>query len=57
MWIVEQMHYRPTEQPTDTASYRGALAQLKISSFEDLIDIQSNSYAENHVHMDSCLIN
>ena len=29
VWIVEQMRYRPTDQPTDTASYRGALSHLK----------------------------
>ena len=32
VWIVERMRYptdRPTNQPTDTASYRGALAHLK----------------------------
>ena len=33
MWIVERMRYptnRPADRPTDTASYRGALSQLKI---------------------------
>ena len=38
MWIVEQMRYRqtdqPTDQPTDTASYRGALSHLKTSGIE-----------------------
>ena len=33
MWIVELMRYRqtdqPTDRPTDTASYRGALSHLK----------------------------
>ena len=35
MLIVEQMRYRqtdqPTNQPTDTASYRGALSHLEIT--------------------------
>ena len=32
MWIVERMRYptdRPTNRPTDTVSYRGALSHLK----------------------------
>ena len=32
MWIVERMRYptdQPTNRPTDTASYRGALSHLK----------------------------
>ena len=29
-WIVERMRYRPTDRPTDTARYRGALVHLKI---------------------------
>ena len=29
MWIVERMRYRPTNRPTDTASYRGSLSHLK----------------------------
>ena len=29
VWIVERMRYRPTDQPTDTASYRGALSHVK----------------------------
>ena len=32
VWIVERLRYptgRPTNQPTDTASYRGALSHLK----------------------------
>ena len=28
VWIIERMRY-PTDQPTDTASYRGALSHLK----------------------------
>ena len=30
VWIVERMRYQPTDQHTDTASYRGALSHLKI---------------------------
>ena len=30
VWIVEWMRYRPTNRPTDTASYRGALSHLKM---------------------------
>ena len=29
VWIVERMRYRPTDGPTDTAIYRGALSRLK----------------------------
>ena len=32
VWIVERMRYRPTDRPTDTASYRGALSHLKTES-------------------------
>ena len=35
VWIVEPMRYRPTDRPTDIASYRGALAHLKRGRKED----------------------
>ena len=34
VWLVERMRYptnQPTDQLTDTASYRGALSHLKIT--------------------------
>ena len=35
MWIVKRKRYRPSDQPTDTASIRRALAHVKMQSKKD----------------------
>jgi len=45
VWIVQRMRYRPTNRPTDqqtdTASYRGALSHLKMMIHQKRSFIQS----------------
>merc|ERR1712074_522345 len=44
VWIVEQMRYRPTNRPTDTASYRGALSHLKKAAIQPHLSVSSPSH-------------
>ena len=53
MWIVERMRYQPTDQPTnrptDTAGYRGALSHLKRENkVETGIEMKGNEMEVRH---------
>ena len=46
VWIVERMRYQPTNRQTDTASYRGALAQLKSKEVREELFVNDDVYCK-----------